>query len=67
MGNDVAIGIGGAPGNFELNVFKPVIIHNVLQSRAAARRRVRELRRVLRRRASSRTARASTSNLQRSR
>jgi fumarate hydratase class II len=32
MGNDVAIGIGGASGNFELNVFKPVIIHNVLQS-----------------------------------
>jgi fumarate hydratase, class II len=32
MGNDVAVGIGGASGNFELNVFKPVIIHNVLQS-----------------------------------
>jgi fumarate hydratase class II len=32
MGNDVAVGIGGAMGNFELNVFKPVIIHNVLQS-----------------------------------
>ena len=32
MGNDVAINIGGASGNFELNVFKPVIIHNVLQS-----------------------------------
>jgi fumarate hydratase class II len=32
MGNDVAVGIGGGSGNFELNVFKPVIIHNVLQS-----------------------------------
>jgi fumarate hydratase class II len=32
MGNDVAINIGGASGNFELNVFKPVIIHNFLQS-----------------------------------
>jgi fumarate hydratase class II len=32
LGNDVAIGIGAASGNFELNVFKPVIIHNVLQS-----------------------------------
>lgn len=32
MGNDVAINLGGASGNFELNVFKPVIIHNFLQS-----------------------------------
>jgi fumarate hydratase class II len=32
MGNDVAIGIGGASGNFELNVFKPLIIHDLLQS-----------------------------------
>jgi fumarate hydratase class II len=32
MANDVAIGIGGASGNFELNVFKPLIAHNVLQS-----------------------------------
>ncbi len=32
MGNDVAVAIGGASGNFELNVFKPLIIHNVLQS-----------------------------------
>ncbi|MFN4908437.1 MAG: class II fumarate hydratase, partial [Bacteroidota bacterium] len=32
MGNDVAVNIGGASGNFELNVFKPVIIYNVLQS-----------------------------------
>ncbi len=32
MGNDVAVNIGGMSGNFELNVFKPVIIYNVLQS-----------------------------------
>ncbi|MGN6645652.1 MAG: class II fumarate hydratase, partial [Cytophaga sp.] len=32
MGNDVAIGIGGSMGHFELNVFKPVIIYNFLQS-----------------------------------
>jgi fumarate hydratase class II len=32
MGNDVAVGVGGASGNFQLNVFKPLIIHNVLQS-----------------------------------
>jgi fumarate hydratase class II len=32
MGNDVAVNLAGASGNFELNVFKPVIIHNVLQS-----------------------------------
>jgi fumarate hydratase, class II len=32
MGNDVAITYGGASGNFELNVFKPLIIHNFLQS-----------------------------------
>jgi fumarate hydratase, class II len=32
FGNDVAINIGGALGNFELNAFKPMIIHNFLQS-----------------------------------
>jgi fumarate hydratase, class II len=32
LGNDVAINIGGASGNFELNVFKPLLIHNFLQS-----------------------------------
>lgn len=32
IGNDVAISIGGASGNFELNVFKPLLIHNFLQS-----------------------------------
>jgi len=32
MGNDTAIGIAASMGNFELNVFKPVIIHNFLHS-----------------------------------
>jgi fumarate hydratase class II len=32
MGNDVAVNIGGASGNFELNVYRPLIIHNVLTS-----------------------------------
>ncbi|MGR3973554.1 MAG: class II fumarate hydratase [Candidatus Rhabdochlamydia sp.] len=32
MGNDVTVGMAGSMGNFELNVFKPVIIYNVLQS-----------------------------------
>ncbi|MFP5390506.1 MAG: class II fumarate hydratase [Gammaproteobacteria bacterium] len=32
FGNDVAITMGGASGNFELNVFKPMIVHNFLQS-----------------------------------
>ena len=32
FGNDVAINVAGASGNFELNVFKPVLIHNFLQS-----------------------------------
>ncbi len=32
MGNDATVAIAGASGNFELNVYKPVIMHNVLQS-----------------------------------
>src|SRR5450830_457633 len=32
FGNDVAINFGGASGNFELNVYKPLIVHNFLQS-----------------------------------
>ena len=32
FGNDVAINVGGGSGNFELNVFRPMIAHNVLQS-----------------------------------
>jgi len=32
IGNDVAVNLGGASGNFELNVYRPMVIHNVLQS-----------------------------------
>lgn len=32
MGNDVAVSVGGSTGHFELNVFKPVIVFNVLNS-----------------------------------
>ena len=32
MGNDVAIGVAGSQGNFELNVFKPVLVRNFLHS-----------------------------------
>ena len=32
MGNDVAIGVGGLQGHYELNVFKPVMAANILQS-----------------------------------
>ncbi len=32
MGNDAAVGFAASQGNFELNVFKPVIVHNVLMS-----------------------------------
>lgn len=32
MGNDVAVNMGGGSGNFELNVYRPMVIHNVLQS-----------------------------------
>ncbi|QWE17235.1 class II fumarate hydratase [Polynucleobacter sp. AP-Nino-20-G2] len=32
LGNDMVIGLSAASGNFELNVFRPVILHNFLQS-----------------------------------
>ena len=32
MGNDVAVGLGGAAGNFELNVYKPLIVSNLLRT-----------------------------------
>ncbi len=32
LGNDAAIGFAGSQGNFQLNVFKPVMIHNFLHS-----------------------------------
>ena len=59
FGNDAAVGFAGSQGNFELNVFKPVIVHNFSSDRPD-RGRLPRLRRALRRRASSPTARAST-------
>ena len=32
FGNDTAVAFGGSQGNFQLNVFKPVMIHNLLES-----------------------------------
>ena len=40
MGNDAAIGFAGIQGNFELNVFKPVIIYNFLHSVRLLERRL---------------------------
>ncbi len=34
MANDVAVGFGGADGHLEMNVYKPLIIHNIAQSQA---------------------------------
>jgi fumarate hydratase class II len=34
FGNDAAVAFGGSQGNFQLNVFKPVMLHNVLESTA---------------------------------
>ena len=49
FGNDHAVAFAGSQGNFQLNVFKPVMLHNVLESVDAARRRLPRLRRALRR------------------
>ena len=48
IGNDTTVAIAGASGNFELNVYKPVIIHNVLQSDPAAGRWLSQLRLAVR-------------------
>ena len=50
LGNDAAINIGGASGNFELNVFKPLIIHNFLHSAKLLAAGHPRLHRALRRR-----------------
>ena len=66
IGNDTAIAMAGAQGNFELNVFKPLIIHNLLHSVTPARRRLRLVHRVLRAWASSPTASSIASTSQNS-
>ena len=38
IGNDAAVGFAGANGHLQLNVFKPVMIHNVLESMTASGR-----------------------------
>jgi len=48
MGNDVALTVGGASGNFELNVYKPLIAHDFLQSVRLLTDRDRQLRCALR-------------------
>ena len=40
FGNDVAINVGGAMGNFELNVFRPMVIRNFLHSTQLLTRRL---------------------------
>ena len=50
MGNDAAIGFAGSQGNFELNVYKPVMIFNYLHSVRTSRRLHEQFRRSLRRR-----------------
>ena len=50
MGNDAAVGFGGSQGNFELNVYKPVMIHNLLHSARLLTDAVAQLRRALRHR-----------------
>ena len=66
IGNDVAVNIGGASGNFELNVFKPLIIHNFLQSVRLLADGATQLRRALRARHRARPRRASRELVQRS-
>jgi fumarate hydratase, class II len=51
MGNDVTIGFAASQGHLQLNVYKPVIIHNLLQSIQLAGRRLQQLPGTLRHRA----------------
>ena len=50
IGNDTAVAFGGSQGNFELNVYMPMMARNVLESIAAARQRVAGVRRQVHRR-----------------
>ena len=56
IGNDATIAFAGAQGNFELNVFVPVIARNLLESIALLDQRVRGVRRQVHRRDRSRTS-----------
>ena len=61
MGDDTAIAFAGSQGNFELNVCRPVIIHDFLHSRAHPGRRLRDVPRPLHRGHRAPTAGASPS------
>ena len=61
MANDVAVGFGGAGGYLEMNVYKPLIIFNVMQSITHPVGRLHELPQVPRRGHASRTWRRSAS------
>ena len=63
FGNDHAVAFAGSQGNFQLNVYKPVMLHNVLESIAAAGRRHPLVRRALRARHRARTRSASSEHL----
>ncbi len=60
FGNDAAVGFAGSQGNFQLNVYKPVMLHNVLESITLLSQSMPGLRHPLRRRGSSPTIRASS-------
>ena len=64
FGNDHAVAFAGSQGNFQLNVYKPVMLHNVLESIAAAGRRHPLVRRALRARHRAERASASAEHLE---
>ena len=59
FGNDAAVAFAGSQGNFQLNVYKPVMLHNLLESARAAGRRRALVRRALRARHRARPREAS--------
>ena len=61
MGNNVTVTVAGSHGHFELNVFKPVMIYNMLQSIRLLADALDELHRQLRRRHRGQSRRASSS------
>ena len=61
FGNDAAVAFAGSQGNFQLNVFKPVMVHNVLESAELLADALPARSRSTARGASSRTRRASRS------
>ena len=66
FGNDAAVAFGGTQGNFQLNVYKPVMLHGVLESIELLADAMPLVRRALRAAASSPNSRASARNVERS-